>query len=234
MKKRLISIALASVMALSLAGCGGSAGGTTTEADTSAPADTTAPTQTESQTEASAEETTKPDETPSETQVPEDTESTKFYMLQGTVTKAEKDGSAFTLLADDGNEYTIALSDIRDVETEIEKNIQIAIACMKDASGDPEKAAYIVAFPEQEEWTISTDEGITTSNAMSTFMIQTSDGREIGFIKDNCPSDENALTSDSGDSVIVTYVTSDNANFPLRSGREVINQKSLYKYFSCR
>ena len=59
MKKRLISIALASVMALSLAGCGGSAGGTTTEADTSAPADTTAPTQTESQTEASAEETTK-------------------------------------------------------------------------------------------------------------------------------------------------------------------------------
>ena len=193
-----------------------------------APADTTAPTQTESQTEASAEETTKPDETPSETQVPEDTESTKFYMLQGTVTKsskffmlqgtitkAEKDGSAFTLLADDGNEYTIALSDIRDVETEIEKNIQIAIACMKDASGDPEKAAYIVAFPEQEEWTISTDEGITTSNAMSTFMIQTSDGKEIGFIKDNCPSDENALTSDSGDSVIVTYVTSDNANFPL-------------------
>ena len=168
-----------------------------------APADTTAPTQTESQTEASAEETTK------------DTESTKFYMLQGTVTKAEKDGSAFTLLADDGNEYTIALSDIRDVETEIEKNIQIAIACMKDASGDPEKAAYIVAFPEQEEWTISTDEGITTSNAMSTFMIQTSDGKEIGFIKDNCPSDENALTSDSGDSVIVTYVTSDNANFPL-------------------
>ena len=178
-----------------------------------APADTTAPAQTESTAEPSTEETTA--ETPSETQVPEDTESSKFFMLQGTITKAEKDGSAFTLLADDGNDYTIALSDIRDVETEIEKNIQIAIACMKDASGDPEKAAYIVAFPEQEEWTISTDEGITTSNAMSTFMIQTSDGREIGFIKDNCPSDENALTSDSGDSVIVTYVTSDNANFPL-------------------
>ena len=101
------------------------------------------------------------------------------------------------------------------METEIEKNTQIAIACMKDPSGDPEKNTYICVFPEQEEWTISTDEGITTSNAMSTFMIQTTDGREIGFIKDNCPSDENALTSDSGDSVIVTYVTSDNANFPL-------------------
>lgn len=182
---------------------------------TDAPADTTVPAQTESQTETSAEGTSRPEETSSETQVPEDTESSKFYMLQGTITKTEKDGSAFTLLADDGKEYKIALSDIHDVETEIEKNTQIAIACMKDPSGDPEKSTYICAFPEQEEWTISTDEGITTSNAMSTFMIQTTDGREIGFIKDNCPSDEDALTSDSGDSVIVTYVTSDNANFPL-------------------
>ncbi|MDM8297655.1 amino acid ABC transporter substrate-binding protein, partial [Enterocloster aldenensis] len=57
-KKRLISIALASVMALSLAGCGGSAGGTTTEADTSAPADTTA--------QASSEDTTAADDTSTE------------------------------------------------------------------------------------------------------------------------------------------------------------------------
>ncbi len=182
---------------------------------TDVPADKTVPAQTESQTETSAEGTSSPEESSSETQVPEDTESSKFYMLQGTITKTEKDGSAFTLLADDGKEYKIALSDIHDVETEIEKNTQIAIACMKDLSGDPEKNTYICAFPEQEEWTISTDEGITTSNAMSTFMIQTTDGREIGFIKDNCPVDEDALTSDSGDSVIVTYVTSDNANFPL-------------------
>ena len=58
MKKRLISIALASVMALSLAGCGDSAGGTTTEADTSAPADTTA--------QASSEDTTAADDTSTE------------------------------------------------------------------------------------------------------------------------------------------------------------------------
>ena len=58
MKKRLISIALASVMALSLAGCSGSAGGTTTEADTSAPADTTA--------QASSEDTTAADDTSTE------------------------------------------------------------------------------------------------------------------------------------------------------------------------
>ena len=126
-----------------------------------APADTTAPAQTESTAEPSTEETTAGSIWP------------RFQKLKVQIFVAEdhhqetKDGSAFTLLADDGNEYTIALSDIRDVETEIEKNIQIAIACMKDASGDPEKAAYIVAFPEQEEWTISTDEGITTSNAMA-------------------------------------------------------------------
>ena len=58
MKKRLISIALASVMALSLAGCGGSAGGTTTAADTSAPADTTA--------QVSSEDTTAADDTSTE------------------------------------------------------------------------------------------------------------------------------------------------------------------------
>lgn len=58
MKKRLISIALASVMALSLAGCGGSAGGTTTAVDTSAPADTTA--------QASSEDTTAADDTSTE------------------------------------------------------------------------------------------------------------------------------------------------------------------------
>lgn len=58
MKKRLISIVLASVMALSLAGCGGSAGGTTTAADTSAPADTTA--------QASSEDTTAADDTSTE------------------------------------------------------------------------------------------------------------------------------------------------------------------------
>ena len=136
-------------------------------------------------------------------------------MLQVTITKEQNDGSDFTLQADDGKEYAISVSDISDVETELEKDTQIAIACMKDASGDPEKASYIAAFPEQEEWTISTAEGITTSNAMSTFMIQTTDGRELGFIKDGCPSDEDALSGDSGDSVIVTYVTSDNANFPL-------------------
>ena len=139
------------------------------------PADTTVPAQTESQTETSAEGTSSPEETSSETQVPEDTESSKFYMLQGTITKTEKDGSAFTLLADDGKEYKIALSDIHDVETEIEKNTQIAIACMKDPSGDPEKNTYICAFPEQEEWTISTDEGITTSNAMSLSLIHISE-----------------------------------------------------------
>ena len=57
---------------------------------TDVPADKTVPAQTESQTETSAEGTSSPEESSSETQVPEDTESSKFYMLQGTITKTEK------------------------------------------------------------------------------------------------------------------------------------------------
>ena len=60
-----------------------------------APADTTAPAQTESTAEPSTEETTA--EAPSETQV-QKVQKVPNFMLQGTITKAEKDGSAFTLL----------------------------------------------------------------------------------------------------------------------------------------
>ena len=56
---------------------------------TDVPADKTVPAQTESQTETSAEGTSSPEESSSETQVPEDTESSKFYMLQGTISKTD-------------------------------------------------------------------------------------------------------------------------------------------------
>ena len=56
--KKYLTLLLSAAMVLSLAGCGGSAGGTTTEADTSAPADTTA--------QASSEDTTAADDTSTE------------------------------------------------------------------------------------------------------------------------------------------------------------------------
>ena len=81
--------------------------------------------------------------------------------------------------------------------------------------GKLEDVDLVVALPEQEEWTISTEEGITTANAMSSFAMKTADGRELSFLKDNCPIEDGALSEDSGDPVRVTYVTSEGMNFPV-------------------
>ena len=141
-------------------------------------------------------------------------------MLQGTIVKMEAEGSVFTLQADDGNSYDIALTDIRDVEVELAQDTQIAIAYIGEALGGPEAAALedvtlVVAMPEQEEWTIMTETGTTTANAMSSFSMETEDGRELSFVKDNCPMEEGALAGDSGDKVEVTYVSSQGMNFPV-------------------
>jgi outer membrane murein-binding lipoprotein Lpp len=79
-------------------------------------------TETATESEASSETET----TPAQTEEP--AEAGRYHMLQGTVIEEKEDGSAFTLLADDGKEYEISLSDIRDVETEIAEDVQIAIA----------------------------------------------------------------------------------------------------------
>lgn len=165
-------------------------------------------------------ETTTESEAPSETettpaQTEESAEAGRYHMLQGTVVEEKEDGSAFTLLADDGKEYEISLSDIRDVETEIAADVQIAIAYIGEPLGKLEDVDLVVALPEQEEWTISTEEGITTANAMSSFAMKTKDGRELSFLKDNCPIEDGALSGDSGDSVRVTYVASEGMNFPV-------------------
>lgn len=170
---------------------------------------------TETQTESEkATEKLSETETSAE-QTEEAKENERYHMLQGTVIKAEEDGSAFTLQADDGKEYEISLGDIRDVETEIAEDIQIAIAYIGEPLGKLEEADLVVALPEQEEWTISTEEGVTTANAMSSFSMKTEDGRELSFLKDNCPVEEGALAGDSGDKVRVTYVTSEGMNFPV-------------------
>ena len=158
-------------------------------------------------------ETATESEASSETEQP--AEAGRYHMLQGTVIEEKEDGSAFTLLADDGKEYEISLSDIRDVETEIAEDVQIAIAYIGEPIGKLEDVDLVVALPEQEEWTISTEEGTTTANAMSSFAMKTADGRELSFLKDNCPIEDGALSEDSGDSIWVTYVTSEGMNFPV-------------------
>ena len=168
--------------------------------------------------QASAEETTKAPETTAK--APETTEQAAeakevYHMLQGTVTKVTADGSVFTLQADDGKDYDISQSNIRDVEVEIEEDVQIAIAYIGEPLGSLEDVTLVVALPEQEEWSILTEDGTTTANAMSSFTIKTDDGQELSFLKDNCLIEEGALAGDSGDKVTVTYVNSQGVNYPV-------------------
>lgn len=139
----------------------------------------------------------------------------RYHMLQGTVVKTAQDGSVFTLRADDGKDYDIKQADILDVEVEIEKDVQIAIACIGRPDGQAGDVQMVVALPEQEEWTIYQETGTTVFNAMSSFTLKTDDNRELSLIKDNCPMEEGALTKDSGDRIMVAYVTSGGTNFPV-------------------
>lgn len=171
------------------------------------PAATTAP-QTEAVTETEKAETDKADEAPQEA-------SQRYHMLQGTVTEVSADKAGFSLLADDGNTYEIKVSDIRDVEAELEKDVQIAIAYIGEELGEISDVELVIALPEQEEWTIYQETGTTIFNAMSSFTMKTEEGHELSLIKDNCPMDEGALSKDSGDQVTVAYVTSQGMNFPI-------------------
>lgn len=153
-----------------------------------------------------------------ETEVQQETKAqqeNRYHLLQGTVSALSKDGSQFTLKADNGETYDIRLSQIRDMEVEIAADVQIAIAYVGKPLGELEDVILVVALPEQEEWTIITEKGTTISNAMSTFSMETEDGQEIGFMKDNCPMEDGALTSDSGDKIEVAYINSIGINFPL-------------------
>ena len=183
------------------------------------PTTTAAPTTTAQATE--KETGTEPETTEESTQASGEAVdlTNRYHMLQGTVVKTTDDGAVFTLQADDGKNYDIKLSQIRDVETEIAEDEQIAIAYIggeigRDGAGLAD-VELVVALPEQEEWTIYRETGTTMFNAMSSFTVKTDDNRELALLKDNCPMEEGALTKDSGDRVMVAYVTSGGTNFPI-------------------
>lgn len=165
---------------------------------------------------APAQETASPQTTSGgseETRLPQAEEM--YHMLQGTVTKVAGDGSAFTLKADNGQDYDIKQSDIRDVEADVREDSQIAIVYIGAPLGELKNVTLVVALPEQEEWSILTEKGVTTDNAMSSFSMKTDDGQELSFLKDNCPMEEGALSNDSGDKLSVTFVNSRGVNYPV-------------------
>ncbi len=198
MMKRFFRMAAAAALSLTvLAGCARK----TTDVTEPAAEETTGEAATETAEPSSAEETT------------EAAQEQKYYMLQGVITSVESDGGAFTLQADDGSSYDIAMTDIRDAEVEVAPEAHVAIACIGEEGSD--SSIMVVMLPEQEEWSILTVSGVTEANAMSSFMLAAEDGRRLSFLKDNCPVEEGALQNDSGDSITVTYVESQGTNFPI-------------------
>ena len=123
-----------------------------------------------------------------------------YHLLQGIVTGTNDEKGTFTLKADDGGEYVITTGYIG---VEIHDNM------------DLEKVNMVIAAPGDDDWTIAYAEGTTTANAMSTFMMVTADGTEMGFMKDGCPMDEDALGGDSGAKIGVVYMDSEDVSFPL-------------------
>ena len=61
------------------------------------------------------------------------------------------------------------------------RDVQVAIAYIQRAFGRPWDVTLVVALPEQEEWSILTEKGTTTANAMSSFTMETDDGQELSF-----------------------------------------------------
>ena len=122
------------------------------------------------------------------------------------------------LKADDGGEYVITTGNIGDVETEIADDSLVVIGYIGveiHDNMDLEKVNMVIAAPGDDDWTIAYAEGTTTANAMSTFMMVTADGTEMGFMKDGCPMDEDALGGDSGAKISVVYMDSEDVSFPL-------------------
>ena len=104
------------------------------------------------------------------------------------------------------------------VETEIADDSLVVIGYIGveiHDNMDLEKVNMVIAAPGDDDWTIAYAEGTTTANAMSTFMMVTADGTEMGFMKDGCPMDEDALGGDSGAKIGVVYMDSEDVSFPL-------------------
>ena len=141
-----------------------------------------------------------------------------YHLLQGIVTGTNDEKGTFTLKADDGGEYVITTGNIGDVETEIADDSLVVIGYIGveiHDNMDLEKVNMVIAAPGDDDWTIAYAEGTTTANAMSTFMMVTADGTEMGFMKDGCPMDEDALGGDSGAKIGVVYMDSEDVSFPL-------------------
>ncbi len=132
---------------------------------------------------------------------PDETEGIDIYNLQ------DKN--------DTENMWSIPADQIGSIDADMSVGSEVAVAFKGDMINDYENVEFIAVIPAGN-YMISSVEGTTLVNVMSTFSIKADDGTEMTFLKDNCEIEEDAMTGDSGERVCVYYAgSSDGINYPL-------------------
>lgn len=118
--------------------------------------------------------------------------------------------------SDPENAWSVTELEIGSIETEIIRGADVVLLFHGDVIMDSENIEFIAVLPDGT-YSLKRAEGITSSNTMSTFTLITGAGEIIIFNKDNCRIEDGAMSTDSGDSVVVYYADGGElGNYPLR------------------
>lgn len=116
---------------------------------------------------------------------------------------------------DPENAWSVTGLEIGDIEADMTSGADVAVLFHGDVIRDADNIEFIAVLPDGD-YTLKQAEGTTLSNTMSSFVIETSDGGNISFLKDNCSIENDAMKSDSGDRIRVYYADGGAlGNFPL-------------------
>lgn len=117
---------------------------------------------------------------------------------------------------DPENIWSVTGLEIGDIEADMAVGNDVVVLFNGDIVKDAENLQFLVLLPEGD-YKLKTAEGVTVSNTMSVFTINTSDGASMDFLKDNCRIDDDTLNADSDDTVKVYYADGGElGNYPLR------------------
>ena len=117
---------------------------------------------------------------------------------------------------DPDNAWSVTGLEVGDIETELSAGTDVVILFHGDMVRDSENVEFLVILGDGT-YELKRAAGVTTSNMMSTFTVETAAGSEIQLHKDNCRIDNGALTRDSGETVIVYYADGGELGcYPLR------------------
>lgn len=154
---------------------------------------------------------------------PEGQEETDYFGVMHAkvldVQEGEKDGLFVYMLRDDedpDNAWCLNSQDIGTVVCEMSAGKKVTALFSGDMIGDPDGVSFI-ALLDDAGYTIKKVEGTTISNMMNSFIIRTTKGVEMTFVKDNCKVDRDALSTDGNGKIIVYYADCGNVDlYPVR------------------